>query len=152
MLKTAHPLERGVIPLAQRRKIAACLRQGLSIRKVAAELNVPFSWVRRVHSLQNDAETACQRRQTPAEPSHKSIARQETDGLISRDRLIAVNELVLKDLEREYGTPGNSSSLAQIRERPEEFLPFRRPVLANVTALVFGDPPPGRSALAMRAR
>jgi len=150
MSNTAQPQERGIIPPAVRRKIVACLRQGLSIRKAAAELDVPYSWVKRVHCLLSDEAAVRQRRQVPADPSHKSIARQETDQEMELDRLIAINATVLADLQREHGSPENCPSLAQAKEPPEEFLPWRRPVLADVTALVFGDPPPGRSALAMR--
>lgn len=150
MTKLAHPQERGTIPPAMRRRIAACLRQGLSIRKVAAELDVPYAWVRRIQRIQSDEIAARRPRQPPADPSHKSIARQETDQEVSREQLIAINSAVLADFERVHGSPENCPSLAQARERPEEFLPWRRPVLADVTALVFGDPPPGRSALALR--
>jgi transposase-like protein len=152
MSNTAQPQERGIIPPAMRRKIAACLRQGLSIRKIAAELDVPFDWVRRINTLHTDEVAKSRARPVPADPSHKSIARQETDDEMSRDRMIAINASVLADLQREYGAPENCPSLAPVKERPEELLPWRRPVLTDVTALVFGDPPPGRSALAMRGR
>ncbi|NBJ13222.1 hypothetical protein [Microvirga arsenatis] len=151
MQKHADLPQAGAIPPATRKAIAACLRQGLSLRKTVAETGAPFSWVRRVHALLNDVGTTHSKRQPPEDPTHDEIVQHETDGEMAYEELVAINAAVLADLEREFGSPENCPSLAEAREPPEEFLPFRRMLPANVTALVLGDPPPGWSALCLRA-
>jgi len=151
MQKHADLPQAGAIPPATRKAIAACLRQGLSLRKTVAETGAPFSWVRRVHALLNDVGGAHSKRRTPEDPTLDEIMQHETDDEIAYEQLVAVNDLVLRDLVGAYGHPANSPSLCEVSESAYERRPLRLDPPADVTALVFGDPPAHRSALAQRA-
>ncbi|WP_243368888.1 hypothetical protein [Microvirga solisilvae] len=135
----ARAPEAGRIPPSTYRTISSLLDQGLSLRVVQARVGCPFRWVRRVH--------AARQVEKPAQVSTVVDLADESVGTVD---FVALNQAVLRDLVAIHGHPANCPSLRNVRESAFERRPFRPFPDVDVTALVCGDPPPGRSALAAR--